>query len=158
MNPTRRHLMRLAGTGGLGWLGRWHGPPVGLGMLAALASAGCASPPMSQGLRRARPTGLPERVHLREVPFFPDDDDLCGPAVLAALLAAAGQPVAKATLREQIYLPGRGGTLQAEMLGGARRQGVLAVLLPPQLEAVLRELQAGRPVGALVNRGLLEGQ
>jgi hypothetical protein len=153
MNPARRGLLHLATAAGLGPLRRW---ALGLGTLSVAAGglAGCASPPMGLALRRTRPAGLPERLRLRAVPFFPDDDDLCGPAVLASLLSAAGRPVDKATLREQVYLPGRGGTLQAEMLAGARRHGTLAVLLPPQLDEVLRQLQAGWPVGLLVNRAL----
>lgn len=148
MNRGRRSLLHLAGVGGLGRIG---GAALAL---SALGLAGCASAPMSHGLRRARPAGLPERLRLLDVPFFPDDDDLCGPAVLASLLSAAGRPVDKDTLREQVYLPGRGGTLQAEMLAGARRHGVLAVLLPSRLDGVLRQLQAGWPVGLLVNRSL----
>ena len=40
------------------------------------------------------------------------------------------------------------------MLGGARRHGVLPVLLPEQLEALLREVAAGRPAVVLLNLGL----
>jgi tetratricopeptide (TPR) repeat protein len=40
------------------------------------------------------------------------------------------------------------------MLGGARRHDRLAVLLPEQLEALLREVAAGRPAVVLLNLGL----
>ena len=43
-------------------------------------------------------------------------------------------------LADNAFLPGRGGSLQREMLAGARRQGAVATRLPPELSALLREL------------------
>jgi tetratricopeptide (TPR) repeat protein len=109
---------------------------------------------MAAALRRAPPAGLPARAWLADTPFFPDADTLCGPAVLASLLSAAGRPADPQALRPQIYLPGRRGTLQLEMLAGARRHGRLAVALAPRLGDALQEVAAGRPVGVLVNLAL----
>ena len=53
-----------------------------------------------------------------------------------------------------MFLPAREGTLQVEMLSGARRQGALAVRLPGTLEALLREAVDGRPPVVLLNLGL----
>jgi hypothetical protein len=92
--------------------------------LAAPALEGCAAlapPPMVAALRQSSP-GLPRRHWLADTPFVAGDDGLCGPAVLAESLAAAGRTLALDTLSAQVYLPGRGGTLQAEMLAGAWRQ------------------------------------
>jgi hypothetical protein len=85
------------------------------------------------------------------VPFVPGDDGLCGPAVLAMLLAQAGRVVDPAVLAQAVYLPGRGGSLQAEMLAAPRRLGRLSVELAGGWRALAAELAAGRPVGALVN-------
>lgn len=85
------------------------------------------------------------------VPFVPGDDGLCGPAVLAMLLAHAGRIVDPAVLADAVYLPGRGGSLQAEMLAAPRRMGRLSVELEGGWPALAAELSAGRPVGALVN-------
>ena len=127
----------------------------GLALLPlAAAGAGCATPAVVSALRQAPPPGLPRQAHLAGTPFFPQDDDLCGPAVMASLLAAAGRPVDLATLVAQVYLPGRQGTLQAEMLAGARRHGTLAVELAPALPALLQEVAAGRPVAVLLNLAL----
>lgn len=119
--------------------------------------AGCAAwtPPQQSALRAAPPAGLPHRANHPGLPFVDQPgDDLCGPAVLASLLAAAGVPTDLATLTHEVYLPGRQGTLQTEMLAGARRHGVLAVELPPKLSAAFTEVAAGRPVGVLLNLGL----
>lgn len=127
----------------------------GLALLPlAAAGAGCATPAVVSALQRTPPPGLPPQAHLADTPFFAQDDDLCGPAVLATLLAAAGRPVDLATLVAQVYLPGRQGTLQAEMLAGARRHGTLAVELTPTLPALLQEVAAGRPVAVLLNLAL----
>jgi tetratricopeptide (TPR) repeat protein len=53
-----------------------------------------------------------------------------------------------------VYLPGRQGSLQAEMLGATRRVGLLAYTPSPRLEDVLREIAAGTPVVVLLNLAL----
>ena len=104
---------------------------------------------------RASPWGpLPERVLLTGVPFYPDEGDHCGPAVLAELLGAAGRPVTPEALVPQLLVPDRRGSLQVELLAAARRQQALAMVLPGELDAVLAELADGRPVGVLLNLAL----
>jgi hypothetical protein len=130
-----------------------------LGALACAAGplGGCATwtPPQQAALRAAPPAGLPQRADHPDLPFVDQPgDDLCGPAVLASLLAAAGVPTDLAVLTSEVYLPGRQGTLQTEMLAGARRHGVLGVELPATLTAAFTEVAAGRPVGVLLNLGL----
>lgn len=122
-----------------------------LALLLALL-AGCAV--QTETLRRAPPAGLAPKVELSATPFFAQTDYHCGPAALATVLSAAGQAATPAALGEQIFLPARTGTLQIEMIAGARRQGLVATRLPGTLEAVLRELQAGQPVVVLQNLGL----
>ena len=55
------------------------------------------------------------------------------------------------SLTPMVYLPGRQGSLQAEMLGATRRNGLVAYTLAPRLEDLLRELAAGTPVVVLLN-------
>jgi tetratricopeptide (TPR) repeat protein len=117
------------------------------------ALAGCAAV-QSDALRRAPPAGLPAAVELSATPFFPQTEYHCGPAALATVLAAIGVDAAPAQLGAQVFLPARSGTLQIEMIAGARRQGVVATRLPGTLEALLRELHAGRPPVVLLNLGL----
>ncbi len=121
---------------------------------AALLLAGCALPPQTRGLTDSPPAGVPARTELTSVPFFPQTEFHCGPAALATALGAAGFAVQPDDLAPQVYLPSRQGSLQLEMLAGARRQGALAVRLPPTLRAVLDELAAGHPVVVLQNLGL----
>jgi hypothetical protein len=121
--------------------------------LAALCClGGCISLPQSEALRASPLQGLPPRVELAEVPFHAQGDLLCGPASLAMVFNAAGISAANVeSLTPMVYLPGRQGSLQAEMLGATRRTGLVAYTLGPQLEDMLREIAAGTPVVVLLN-------
>jgi tetratricopeptide (TPR) repeat protein len=123
-----------------------------------LALSGCASLwPQTAELREALPAGLPERVELTEVPFFPQSDYQCGPAALATALASFGVKVTPDDLVSQVYLPERKGSLQIEMLAAARRHGLVSYQLAPRLEDVMREVAAGTPVILLQNLGFRDG-
>jgi hypothetical protein len=122
-----------------------------LALAALFGVAGCVSLPQSEALRAAPPKDLPPRVELTEVPFHRQGDFLCGPASLAMVFNAAGVAADVDSVTPLVYLPGRQGSLQAEMLGATRRSGLVAYTLAPQLEDLLRELAAGTPVVVLVN-------
>jgi len=115
---------------------------------------GCVSLPQSEALRGAGGAGLPPRAELDTVPFFAQEEYQCGPAALAMALSAAGIDAAPDALTEQVYIPARKGSLQVEMLAGARRHGLLAYELAPELKDVLAEVAAGNAVIVLQNLGL----
>jgi tetratricopeptide (TPR) repeat protein len=121
-------------------------------VLAVAGLGGCAV--QTAALRQAPPPGLPAAAELAATPFFPQTDYQCGPAALATGLGAAGFAAAPEQLAEQVFLPARSGTLQIEMVAGARRQGAVATRIPATLESALREVGAGRPVVVLLNLGL----
>ena len=137
------------------WRSR-HAAPALAGVLlcVSLLLGGCAATPQLAQLERQWPTQLPERVLLDRVPFHPQDDNLCGPATLAMVAQAAGKSVTPEQLTPQVYLPGRQGALQLEMLAAARRQGLVAYPLTPSLKAVLTEVASGHPVLVLQNLSL----
>lgn len=119
--------------------------------MALLALGGCISLPQTEALRESGVAGLPARVELVDVPYYPQEDLMCGPTSLAMALNAVGVDASVTSLTEQVYLPGREGSLQIEMLAAARRNGALAYQLAPELRAVLQEVAAGTPVVALLN-------
>lgn len=133
---------------------RFSSPALAGLLLCVVFLAGCTTPPQAAALQQQWPAQLPARALLSQVPFYPDDSDLCGPATLATVVQAAGQAVTPAELTPQVYLPGRQGALQLEMLGAARRQGLVAYPLPPMLEAVLTQVASGHPVLVLQNLSL----
>lgn len=117
----------------------------GVFVWAALLLSGCATPQVTL-LDAHWPAELPAQVALSQVPFFPQEDYECGPAALAMVANVAGVKVTPDALVDQVYLPGRQGSLQPEMLAATRRQGLLAYPLQPSIENVLREVAAGNPV------------
>lgn len=121
----------------------------------SFALSGCALlVPQTEDLRAAWPAALPERVELREVPFFPQQDYQCGPAALATTLAHFGIKITPEALVEQVYLPARQGSLQVELLAAARRYGMVSYQLAPRFEDLLREVAAGIPVIVLQDYGV----
>jgi hypothetical protein len=53
-----------------------------------------------------------------------------------------------------VYLPGREGSLQVELLAAVRRHGRIPYVIQASLPALMAELQSGRPVVVLQNLGI----
>lgn len=123
--------------------------------LVLLMLAACAGTPQSDRLLSggAVAGGLPVRAEVTDVPFFPQEERYCGPASLAMVLVWGGIATDQEEVGEEIYTPGREGTLVSDVLGGARRHGRLAVPVD-SLDALLAEIAAGHPVIVFQNLGL----
>jgi tetratricopeptide (TPR) repeat protein len=119
-----------------------------------LCLGACATPPQTRMMLGSPPPSLPRHAELTDVPYFAQDAYQCGPASLAMTLNAAGVAVTPETLKPELYLPDRHGSLQVEMLAAARRNGAVAYQLAPELSDVLREIAAGNPVVVLQNLAL----
>lgn len=95
------------------------------------------------------------RSHVElETPFFPQDRYQCGPAALATVLVASDAATTPEALVPLVYIPARKGSLQVEMLAVPRRFERLSYVLGRNLDSILAELDAGRPVLVLHNYGL----
>ncbi len=66
--------------------------------------------------------------------------------------AWAGRPRTLEEIGAQIYTPGKKGSLQSDLLGAARREGLLSVPIRGP-RALLQEVAAGHPVIVLQNLG-----
>ena len=122
---------------------------------AVVVLAGCAGPPLQYPGVIEDSATAPSRVELAEVPFHPQEAYQCGPAALATVLEfSAVEGADPDTLKDQVYLPERRGSLQAELLGAARRAGRIPYTLEPELEHLLAEVRAGHPVLVLQNLAL----
>lgn len=119
-----------------------------------LLLSGCASTPMSDAMLGQHPHAFEQPVELVDTPFFPQDQYQCGPATLATVLNAAGVIVQPGDLTPKIYIPGKRGSLQIEMLAATRRYGRLPYLLEPSLDDVLMQVVSGKPVVVFQNLGL----
>lgn len=105
-------------------------------------------------LRETWPAGVARQAENTAVPFFPQRDYQCGPAALAIALVDAGVQVSPDELVKLVYLPGRQGSLQVDMLAAARRYSRVAYQIAPRFDALLREVAAGNPVIVLQDIGI----
>lgn len=112
--------------------------------------AGCTSIPPSV---RALPEAA-GAIELADTPFYPQERYQCGPAALTTVLAESGRTVSLDDIVGKVYLPGRQGSLQVELLAATRTEGRLPYVIDGTLEAVWKELGAGRPVLVLQNLGV----
>ncbi|MEQ9198640.1 MAG: PA2778 family cysteine peptidase [Rhodospirillales bacterium] len=129
----------------------------GYGLIALMVAlgllSGCAATPMTEQITASPPPGMPVTYELNHVPFFAQEQYFCGPAALATVLNATGLETEPDSLAQTIYTPGRQGTLQTEILTGARRQGRLALPVR-RLSDVFLNVADGRPVLILQNLSL----
>ncbi|WP_375057093.1 PA2778 family cysteine peptidase [Zobellella sp. DQSA1] len=129
-------------------LNRWNARLAGVLLLLL---SGCAGTPVLSPEASHR---LPASAHVGGVPFHGQRDFQCGPASLAMVLNASGVPVGVDELIPQVFLPGREGSVQPEMLATVRRHGRIGYPLPGGLDNLLGELAAGHPVVVLQNLSL----
>ncbi len=115
-----------------------------------LLCCGCAF--TGRTLHAPLPAGIPPEVHL-SVPFHPQTALQCGPAALAMVLQAGGANVTADQLADEVYTPGRQGSLQADLISAARRHQRLAYPIQG-LTCLLEALAAGQPVIVFQNLGL----
>lgn len=102
----------------------------------------------------ALPDHLPAQVALGQVPVFAQPDNWCGPAALASLLNVAGVAITPQQLAPQVFLPGREGAINLELLAATRRQGLMPYVLRGDMGVLLQELAAGNPVLVLLDLSL----
>lgn len=119
--------------------------------LCLLLLAGCAATPR---LAPATEQALPRQVMIEDVPFHAQSDYQCGPASLAMVLNYADVEIPMETLIPQVYLPGREGSVQPEMLATARRHGRIPYVLNDSFDSLLSEIAAGHPVVVMQNLSL----
>jgi len=112
--------------------------------------AGCASVPPSVSELPA--TG--SAIELEDTPFYPQERYQCGPAALTTVLVQSGVPASLEDIVDKVYLPGRQGSLQLELLAATRTEGRLPYVIDGTLAAIWRELDMGRPVLVLQNLGV----
>ncbi len=123
------------------------------GVFLVLMLAACSTP-QTQALRSSVHSHLATHAELRDVAYFSQEENQCGPASLAMAFYSAGLNITPEQLKDYLYIPDKQGSLQIEMLAATRRNGLLAYLLRPQLQDVLTEISAGNPVVVLQNLGL----
>ena len=121
-----------------------------ISLLLILLLAGCSTTPKWPASDDSN-VSLQTRTVLDDVPFYPQELYQCGPAALAMMLNSQGLNTNPDILRELVYIPGREGSLQVEMVAAARSHNMLVYTLDGKLESLLREVEAGNPVLVMQN-------
>jgi tetratricopeptide (TPR) repeat protein len=119
-----------------------------------LLLSACASTPQTHQLSSTPPDDIPAQHELSDVAFFPQEQYQCGPAALATVLDDEGIKVTPDELVDKVYIPGRKGSLQIEMIATARSYDLLAYPVEGELGAILHEVAAGNPVLVFQNLAL----
>ncbi|MFZ4550730.1 MAG: PA2778 family cysteine peptidase [Aquabacterium sp.] len=124
--------------------------------MLAFCLQGCADllATQSRAVMAHPPAGMAPVAELRDVPFFPQTENQCGPAALATAMGAVGVQVPPQALESAVFLPARQGSLQIEMLAAARRHELVATRIGSDLPSLLREVAAGHAPVVLLNLGL----
>jgi len=122
--------------------------------LTGLLLGGCAGTPQSDRLLDAPPADINATVELTEVPFHPQEAYQCGPASLAMLANWQTVDITPQELTPKLYIPGKKGSLQVELLSNTRQLGLIPYVLKPELDDLLREIEAGNPVLVFQNLAL----
>jgi tetratricopeptide (TPR) repeat protein len=122
-----------------------------LGVLLVTTLSGCASIDVSRTLA-SLPPDIPAAFELRETPYFPQEQNHCGPAALATLLNHRQVVVSPETLSQTTYLPASKGSLQIELAATARQYGVLVYPIQGDMSHLIEEVAAGNPVLILQNQ------
>ncbi|MBB5321418.1 PA2778 family cysteine peptidase [Marinobacter oulmenensis] len=126
-------------------------------VLTVMALAGCASaPPWPEDPAGPADTVVQSDadVLVPDVPFYPQEKYQCGPAALATVLNTQGLNTSPEELKDKVYIPGREGSLQVELVATARDYGMLVYPLEPEVDNILAEVSAGNPVLVMQNLGL----
>ncbi len=118
-------------------------------LLSATFLAACASKDFSD-LRQ----GIDTRGHyIQGVPFYRQNEDTCGPAALAGVLAYWGRPAALDEITARIYVPKLRGTLPMDMENYARNAGFDAASSAGTLDDLKSSLRRDMPVICLLDLG-----
>jgi peptidase C39-like protein len=120
--------------------------------ILAAPLGGCAiSPPRFAPEETA---GIPAQVELTQVPFFPQKRYQCGPAALATVLRSSGAAGTPDELVNEVYLPGKKGSLQVDLVAAARMRDRVVYEVSRDMPALLHQVAAGSPVLVMQNLGV----
>jgi hypothetical protein len=116
-------------------------------IMLLLALSGCGMLSQKPG---PWPDAAPDRMAIADVPFFAQEQYQCGPAALAMAMGWSGMALTPDDLVQEVYTPGREGSLQSALISAARRHGRVAYPISG-MDVLLTELAANHPAIVLVN-------
>jgi len=116
--------------------------------------SGCSSMLEVSQMRHMPDYASQKPLAIPNVPFFPQQDYQCGPAALAIVLSWSGVKVSPDQLTPLVYVPGRKGSYQVEMIAATRQFQRIPYVIKPDVKTLMDEIAAGHPVLIFQNLGL----
>jgi ABC-type bacteriocin/lantibiotic exporter with double-glycine peptidase domain len=91
--------------------------------------------------------------YIKGVPFYPQEENYCGPASLASVLGFWGYKVSQEDVAREVYTPKIKGTITVDMVNYARGKGFSATSFKGGLEKLKEEIDKGHPLILFLNLG-----
>lgn len=91
--------------------------------------------------------------YINDVPFFPQEENYCGPAALASLLNYYGHKVSQEEIAKEVFTPKLKGTITVEMANAARLAGFDARYYKGSIENIEKEINSGHPLILYIDLG-----
>lgn len=96
-----------------------------------------------------------EQVHyIKDVPFFPQEENYCGPSSMASVLGYWGDNVSQEEAARDIFIPMLKGTITVDMVNYARKRGFHASSYKGSLESLKEEINKGHPLILYLHMGI----
>lgn len=92
--------------------------------------------------------------YIKDVPFFPQDENYCGPASLASVLGYWGQNLTQEDVARDVYTPQIKGTITVDMVNYIRRKGFEAVVYNGGMDRLKEEIDRGHPLILFLHMGV----
>lgn len=111
-----------------------------------LVLSGCQSTPQADQLRQQGLSQLPESHSISSVPFFPQEQFYCGPTTLSEVFGYYGVNASPEDIAPKLFIPGKEGSLQLEMVSAARQYGFLPYTERGTLSSIIELVKDDVPV------------
>lgn len=116
------------------------------GFSLLLVLSGCQSTPQADQLRQQGLSQLPESHSISSVPFFPQEQFYCGPTTLSEVFGYYGVNASPEDIAPKLFIPGKEGSLQLEMVSAARQYGFLPYTERGTLSSIIELVKDDVPV------------
>lgn len=95
-----------------------------------------------------------EGKYIKGVPFYPQEENYCGPASMASVLRYWGDNVSQEETARDIFIPVLKGTITVDMVNYARKRGFQASSYKGNLESLKEEVDKGHPLILYIHMGI----
>lgn len=92
--------------------------------------------------------------YIKGVPFFPQEENYCGPASMAGVLGYWGDNISQEEAARDIFIPALKGTVTVDMVNYPRKRGFHASAYKGSLENLKEEVDKGHPLILYIHMGI----